>query len=82
MGLAQCRFSSTNRLSQARGTPPGPEGALTALVADGAVQGVVEEQELEHALLGLTGRLGLGEDLLAIGNLDEARWLEARAAET
>ncbi len=58
------------------------KGALTALVADGAVQGVVEEQELEHALLGLTGRLGLGEDLLAIGNLDEARWLEARAAGT
>ena len=58
------------------------KGALTALVADGAVQGVVEEQELEHALLGLTGRLGLGEDLLAIGNLDITSRLQARASRT
>ena len=58
------------------------EGALASFVADGAVERVVEEQELEHALLGLSGRLGLGEDLLAVGHLDEARRLEARAPGT
>ena len=58
------------------------EGALASLVADGAVERVVEEQELEHALLGLSGRLGLGEDLLAVGHLDEAGRLQARAPGT
>ena len=58
------------------------EGALTSFVADGTVEGVVEEQELEHALLGLAGGLGLGEDLLALGHLDEARRLQARAPGT
>ena len=40
---------------------------------------MVEEQELEHALLRLAGRLGHGEDLLAVGDCDEARRLQAGA---
>ena len=55
------------------------EGTLAPLVAHGAVQGVVEEQELEHALLRLARRLGRGEDLLAVGDRDKARRLQARA---
>ncbi len=58
------------------------EGALASFVADGAVERVVEEQEFENALLGLSGRLGLSEDLLAVGHLDEARRLEARTPGT
>ena len=40
--------------------------ALPALVADGAVQGVVHQQELHHALTGLTGEVGLGLHLPAV----------------
>ena len=55
------------------------KGALASLVAHRTVQRVVEQQEFEHTLLGLSGRLGLGEDLLAVGHLDEAGRLQARA---
>ena len=58
------------------------KGALASLVANRTVQRVVEQQEFEHTLLGLSGRLGLGEDLLALGHFEEAGGLQARAPGT
>ncbi len=58
------------------------KGALASLVAHRAVQGMVEEKELEYSLLGLAGCIGLGEHLLAVGDLHEAGRLQARAART
>lgn len=50
------------------------ERALAALVADGAVQRVVDEQQLHHATLGLLGDRGgqLGADLHPLGAGDGA----------
>ena len=81
IGFSKCRFSSTKRLS------PGPVGerlvlerALAALVADRAVERVVGQQELEHAVLGLLHLVDAGDDLHALGDLDEARRLQRGAA--
>jgi hypothetical protein len=53
--------------------------ALTTLVAHRAVERVVDEQELEHALLRLHGGRGAGFHGHAIGALDHARGLEGGA---
>jgi hypothetical protein len=42
--------------------------AFAALVADGAVQGVVDEEELHHTLLGLHRQFGMGEHLHPVGD--------------
>jgi hypothetical protein len=42
--------------------------ALPALVADGAIERVVDEQELHHRLLGLDGLVALGADHHALGD--------------
>ncbi len=44
------------------------ERALPALVAHGAVEGVVHEEELEHTVLGLLDLLRGGVDLHAVGD--------------
>ncbi len=54
--------------------------ALAALVADGAVERVVGEQQLDDALLGPLGRRRLRFDLHVGGDGDHARRLEHRAA--
>ncbi len=54
--------------------------ALAALVADGAVQRVVGQQELEHAVLGLLDPLVGGVDDHAVGDRDEAGRGQGRAA--
>ena len=81
MGLAKWRFSSTKRLS------PGPvrvgvvlQRALAALVADRAVERVVDEEELEDAVLGLLRGRRLGVDDHAVGDRDHAARLQRRAA--
>ncbi len=55
------------------------EGAFAALVAHRAVERVVDEQELEHPVLGLLDRRGGGVDLLAVGHGDEARRRQGRS---
>ncbi len=50
--------------------------ALAALVADRAVERVVGEQELEDAVLGLLGGVGLRRHGHAVGHRDHARRLE------
>ena len=69
------------------GVSPGPkrerlvlQRALAALVAHRAVEGVVDEQELEDAVLRLLHRRRVGDDLLALGHRDEAGGLQLRAA--
>src|SRR5690606_41312905 len=47
--------------------------ALPALVADGAVERVVDEQELHHPLLRLDRRVRVHEDLHALGGGRGAR---------
>jgi len=42
--------------------------AFAALVADRAVERVVDQQELHHALLGLHGHFGMGPHLHAVGD--------------
>ena len=56
------------------------QGALAALVADRAVQRVVDEQELDHAVLGLLRhrRGDLGVDLHALGHRHGAGGLRLR----
>ena len=48
------------------------ERALAALVAHGAVERVVDEEELEHPLLGLAHPVALGLDLHALADVDHA----------
>ena len=66
-------------LLKARGASPRRhrlvlQGALTTLVTDRAVEGMVEEEELHHALLGMIGHLrcALGAHHHAFGNRDGA----------
>ena len=80
MGFSKWRFSSTNRDS------PGPvgqglvlQGALAALVAHRAVERVVDQQELEDAVLGLLDLVGVGDHLRARLHLDEAAGLQGGA---
>src|SRR5262245_45960548 len=47
--------------------------ALAALVADRAVERVVDEQELHDALLGGHGLIGMGVDFHAVGDGSRAR---------
>src|SRR5205823_11187431 len=54
--------------------------ALAAPVAHRAVEGVVDQQELEDAVLGLLHVLGVGDDLHAVGRIDEARRLQSEPA--
>ncbi len=54
--------------------------ALAALVADRAVERVVGQQELEHAVLGLLHLLRRGVDDHALAGLDEAGRLQGGAA--
>ena len=54
--------------------------ALAALVADGAVERMVGEQELEHAVLRLLDLLRRGVDDHALARLDEAGRLQGGAA--
>ena len=56
--------------------------ALPALVADGAVERVIEEQELHHSLLRLIGHLrrALGLDDHPVGDRDRARGLRLALA--
>ena len=56
--------------------------ALAALVAHGAVERVVGEQELEHPVLGLLHLVRRGVDHHALGRLNEAGRLERRPAGT
>ncbi len=56
------------------------QGTLAALVAHGAVEWMVDEQELEHAVLGLLGDLGLGVDSHPVGHRDHARRLQCRSS--
>ena len=56
------------------------EGALAALVAHRAVQRVVDQEELEHPVLGLLHLVRGGHHLGALGHLDEARGLQRGAA--
>ena len=70
IGLGNVRLTSSNRAARAAvGHRLVLQGALAALVADRAVQRVVDQQQLHHALLGLVGhRRGvLGLDLHALG---------------
>ncbi len=53
--------------------------ALAALVAHGAVERVVDQQELEHPVLGLLGDRGLGVDLHVRRALEHAARLQRRA---
>src|SRR5665213_1879393 len=55
------------------------ERALPTLVADRAVQRVVDEQKLEYALLGFSGLVGVREHLEAVSDLQEARRLQAKS---
>ena len=55
------------------------EGAFAALVADRAVERMVQQQELEDAVLSLLGDLGFGLDLHAGRALDHAAGLQGRA---
>ena len=56
------------------------QGALAALVAHGAVQRVVDQEELEDAVLGLLRDLALRVDHHVRGHGDHAGRLERRAA--
>ncbi len=64
------------RLTRAVGQGLVLERALATLVADRAVQRVVDEQELEHAVLGLFDLVGLGDHLRSLLHLDEAARLQ------
>jgi len=55
------------------------EGALPALVAHRAVERVVDEQELQDAVLGLLRARRLGVDDHAVGDGDHARRLQRRS---
>ena len=55
------------------------EGTLAALVADRAVQRVVDEQEFQHPVLGLTGPLGFGVNDHPGCTLEHARGLQSGA---
>ncbi len=54
------------------------ERALAALVADGAVERVVDEQELDDRVLGLLDAIGLGVDDHPVAHRRRARGLELR----
>jgi hypothetical protein len=55
------------------------ERALATLVTDRAVEGVVREQELEHAVLGFLHLLGIGAHAHAVVDVQVARGLQRRA---
>ena len=64
MGFSKWRFSSTNRaLARAVGQGLVLQGALAPLVAHRAVERVVDQQELEDAVLGLLDLVGVGDHL-------------------
>src|SRR6185312_15316639 len=52
--------------------------ALAALVADGAIERVVDEQELDHRALGVLDLLGAGVDDHALAHRGRARGLQFR----
>ena len=80
MGFSKWRFSSTKRrLARAVGQRLVLQRALAALVADRAVERVVGQQELEHAVLGLLHLLRGGVDDHALAGLDEAGRLQRGA---
>ncbi len=56
------------------------ERALAALVADRAIEGMVDEQELEDAVLGLLGDVGLGVDHHVVADGQHATGLQRRTA--
>jgi hypothetical protein len=56
------------------------QGALTALVADGAVERVVDEQELDDRVLGVLDPIRGGVDHHAVADRGRARGLELRDA--
>src|SRR5207249_584515 len=56
------------------------QGALATAVAHGAVEGMVDQQELEDAVLGLLDAFGRGDDFLAVGDRDEAGGLQHEPA--
>jgi len=53
---------------------------LAALVADRAIERVVDEQQLKHTILRLLHGVGLGVHDHAFADREHARWLQARAA--
>ena len=55
------------------------QGALATLVAHRAVERVVDEQELEHAVLGLLDLVGVGHHRRALLHLDVAAGLQRRS---